>query len=92
MFTKASVDNILSLALLKKQGYKVDFAKGTDNDPTFGGTIVTPSGDTIHMVFDNNMYCLPLPETAEKDRAKKAKTAETEHPLLSRPLVLPSLL
>eukprot|EP00961_Rhodomonas_salina_P213722 2886377-Rhodomonas_salina.1 len=49
MFTQASADNILSHALLKQQGYQIDFAEGSDGDPTFGGTIITPDGEKINM-------------------------------------------
>eukprot|EP00961_Rhodomonas_salina_P001886 25985-Rhodomonas_salina.1 len=49
MFTQASADNILLHALLKQQGYQIDFAEGRDGDPTFGGTIITPDGEKINM-------------------------------------------
>eukprot|EP00961_Rhodomonas_salina_P055760 748848-Rhodomonas_salina.1 len=35
------------------------------------------------------MYRLPL---AEESQGKRAKTAEVEHPILSHPMVLPSLM
>eukprot|EP00961_Rhodomonas_salina_P250007 3379195-Rhodomonas_salina.1 len=65
MYTRASSDNILSHALLKQQGYQIDFAEGIKGGPTFGGTIVAPDGSTIRMVFDNNMYRLPLAEESQ---------------------------
>lgn len=92
MFTKSSTDNILSYALLKKQGYCITLTEGSDSDQTFGGTITTPDGESvIELVFEDSMYRLPL---LEERQQKKRKTAPTgvEHPLFSRPMVLPSLM
>ena len=40
-------DNILSLAVLLKAGYKVNFRVGTDLDITDGGDLYTPKGKRI---------------------------------------------
>eukprot|EP00961_Rhodomonas_salina_P213104 2878069-Rhodomonas_salina.1 len=44
------------------------------------------------MVFEDSMYRLPLPDRSEKEHSKKAKPSDVEHPLLSRPMMLPSLM
>eukprot|EP00961_Rhodomonas_salina_P150228 2022973-Rhodomonas_salina.1 len=91
MFTKATSDNILSYALLKLQGYHITLAEGLDDDPTFCWTITTPDGEsTITLVFDGNMYRLPLPEDRRTKRAK-TKPPGVEHPIFLRPMILPSL-
>jgi hypothetical protein len=43
--------NILSLAVLLKAGYKVEFRVGTDLDSTDGGDLYTPKGKRIALVF-----------------------------------------
>ena len=42
------------LVVLLKAGFKVDFATGSDNDPTFGGYLITPAGSRTTLVFENN--------------------------------------
>eukprot|EP00961_Rhodomonas_salina_P273146 3690765-Rhodomonas_salina.1 len=44
------------------------------------------------MVFEDSMYCLPLPDCLEKEHSKKAKPSDVEHPLLSQQMMLPSLM
>ena len=48
-------DTILYLVVLQKAGFKVDFATVCDNDPTFGGYLVTPAGSRATIVFENNL-------------------------------------
>ena len=49
-------DTILSLAVLLKTGFKVDFATDSDNDPTFGGYLITSAGSHATLVFENNLW------------------------------------
>jgi hypothetical protein len=49
-------DNILSLAVLLQSGFKVDFAIGTVDDPSFGGVLTTPTGDRTTLLFENNLF------------------------------------
>jgi hypothetical protein len=55
-----TTDNILSLAVLLKAGYKVKFRVGTDLDPTDGGDLYTPKGKRIALVFSGNLWRLPI--------------------------------
>ena len=55
-----TTDNILSLAVLLKAGYKVNFRVGTDIDPTDGGDLYTPKGKRIALVFAGNLWRLPM--------------------------------
>jgi hypothetical protein len=52
--------NILSLAVLLKAGYKVEFRVGTDLDSTDGGDLYTPKGKRIALVFSGNLWRLPM--------------------------------
>ena len=38
--------------------FKVDFAVGTEEDPSFGGTLRTPEGHTIYLMFRDNLFCM----------------------------------
>jgi hypothetical protein len=53
-------DNILSLAVLLKAGYKVNFRVGTDLDITDGGDLYTPRVKRIVLVFAGNLWRLPM--------------------------------
>ena len=53
-------DKILSLAVLLKAGFKVKFAAGTSDDPNFGGYLITPAGSRVALVFENNLWRVPL--------------------------------
>jgi hypothetical protein len=55
-----TTDNILSLAVLLKAGYKVEFPFGTDLDPTDGGDLYTPKGKRIALVFSGNLGWLQM--------------------------------
>jgi hypothetical protein len=44
-------DKIISLAVLLKAGFKVDFAVGTSDDPNFGGYLITPTDSRVVLVF-----------------------------------------
>eukprot|EP00961_Rhodomonas_salina_P002100 29238-Rhodomonas_salina.1 len=94
MASTASKDNILSHALLKKQGYQITLCEGRCGDPTYGGEIVTPCGDVITLVFEDNMYSLPLTASADAARGLKKQWQDpaVEHPVFAVPMILPSLL
>jgi hypothetical protein len=53
-------DKIISLAVLMKAGFKVEFAAGTSDDPNFGGYLITPTGSRVALVFENNLWRVPL--------------------------------
>jgi hypothetical protein len=58
-------DKIISLAILLKDdfkvdGFKVEFAAGTSDDLNFGGYLITPTGSRVALVFENNLWRVPL--------------------------------
>jgi len=53
-------DNIISLEILLKTDFKVDFAVGRDDDSCFVGSLYTPEGILIQMVFDDNLCHIPM--------------------------------
>ena len=55
-----TTDDILSLAVLLKARYKIEFRVGTDLDPTDGGDLYTPKGKRIALVFSGNIWRLPM--------------------------------
>jgi hypothetical protein len=55
-----TTDNILSLAVLLKAGYNVDFRVGTDLDPSDGVDLHTPKSKRIALDFSGNLWRLPL--------------------------------
>jgi hypothetical protein len=63
------LDSLISVGRLLEVGYKLDFRLSddafTDNVdmdifPRYGGTIVTPFSHTIHMIYDNYTWTLPV--------------------------------
>ncbi len=55
-----ATDNILSLAVLLKAGYKVNFRVGTDLDTSDGDDLYTPKGKRIALVFSGNLWMLTM--------------------------------
>ena len=53
-------ETLLSVAVLLKAGFEVEFVTGTNRDPTFGGYIMTPDGQKIRMIFGDNLWRLPM--------------------------------
>jgi hypothetical protein len=53
-------ETLLSVAVLLKAGFDVKFVTGTKRDPTFGGYLVTPDDQKIHMLFGDNLWRLPI--------------------------------
>ena len=56
LLVEKTKDNIISLAILLKAGFKVDFAVGSTDDSCFGGNLYTPEGILIKMVFHDNLW------------------------------------
>jgi hypothetical protein len=46
--------------VLLKAKFKVDFAVGTEENPSFGGTLRTPEGHTINLMFRDNLWHVPM--------------------------------
>ena len=59
LLVEKTKDNIISLAILLKAGFKVDFAVGSA-DSCFGGNLYTPEGILIKMVFHDNLCHIPM--------------------------------
>jgi hypothetical protein len=55
LLVEKTKDNILSLAVLLKTDFKVDFAFGTADDSSLGGVLYTPEGFHIQLVFYDNL-------------------------------------
>ncbi len=60
LLVEKTKDNILSLTVLLKAGFKVDFAVGTADDSCFAGTLYTPEGILIQLVFYDNLWNIPM--------------------------------
>jgi hypothetical protein len=53
-------DNVNSLVILLKAVFKVDFAVGRTDDSCFVGSLYTPEGILIQMVFHDNLCHIPI--------------------------------
>jgi hypothetical protein len=53
-------DKIISLSVLLKADFKVEFAVDTSDDPNFGGFLITPTDSLVALVFENNLWRVPL--------------------------------
>ncbi len=53
-------DKIISLSVLLKTDFEVEFAAGTSDDPNFGGYLITPAVSHVALVFENNLWRVPL--------------------------------
>ena len=60
LLVETTKDNILSLEVLLKAGFKVDFAVGSADDSCFGGVLCTSEGILIHLVFHDNLWHIPM--------------------------------
>ena len=60
LLVEKTKDNILSLEVLLKTGFKVDFAVGSVDDSSFDGTLYTPEGILIQLVFHDNLWHIPM--------------------------------
>ena len=65
LLVEATKDNIISLTVLYKAGFKVDFAVGRADDSCFGWILYTPEGIPIQLVFHDNLWaysCVATPK------------------------------
>ena len=53
-------ENMLSLVVPLKAGFKVNFATCKSDDPTFGGYLITPNASHTTLVFENNLWRVVL--------------------------------
>jgi hypothetical protein len=60
LLVEKTKDNIISLAVLLKADFKVDFAVGRADDSCFGGILYTPEGILIEMVFHDDLWHIPM--------------------------------
>eukprot|EP00961_Rhodomonas_salina_P275782 3725762-Rhodomonas_salina.1 len=91
MSVSASKDNILLHALLQKQGYDIKLSSGRPGDASYGSEIVTPDGDVITLIFEDNMYRLPFLEQQEMGRESKKsrQVSAVERLLFAAQMTLP---
>ena len=66
-------DCILSLTLMIKSGCTIDFKCGRKGDPQYRGKITLPDGRKITMIFEDNLWCLPLWTPAKARITAEAK-------------------
>ena len=83
LYCAEAKENLLSLAQILQAGNSVHFAAGRTDDPQYGGFIQTPDGHRITMIFENNLWRLPLwaPATS-KHRFKPKQKVPSTHPIL----------
>ena len=60
LIVEKTKDKIVSLAVLLKTGFKVDFAVWRPDDSCFGGILYTSEGILIKMVFHDNLWHVPM--------------------------------
>ena len=53
-------DKIISLDVLLKTDFNVEFPVGTSDDPNFGGYLITPVGSRVTLVYETNLWRVPL--------------------------------
>jgi hypothetical protein len=52
-------DKIISLTVLLKADFKVEFASGTSDELNFGGYLMIPAGSHTALVFEDNLWRVP---------------------------------
>lgn len=60
IIAKKATNSIMSLAVLMKAGYDVKFRAGSERDAADGGTLYTPDGKEIALIFKDNLWRLPM--------------------------------
>ena len=55
LLVETTKDNILSLVVLLKTGFKVDFDVGSDEDSCFDSVLYMSEGILIQLVFHDNL-------------------------------------
>jgi hypothetical protein len=53
-------NEIIFLTVLLKVGFKVEFEPDTNDDSNFGGYLITPTDFRVTLVFQNNLWKVPL--------------------------------
>ena len=76
-----AAEDLLSLALLLKAGYRIELAVGTEHDPTFGGYLTTPCGKRIKLLFVDNLWRLPV--WSQPKKAVKLSVEKKEETVIS---------
>jgi uncharacterized protein YjgD (DUF1641 family) len=89
IIAKKATNSILSLAVLLKARYDVQFRAGTESDPDDGGTLVTPDGKEIALSFKDNMWKLPMWSKPRRDNMQ-ARTGNRFASLPCHDLVPPT--
>ena len=67
-------DTILALAPIKKAGHKVKLLTGTAKNAQDGGYIQLTSGERINLVFENDLWRMPLFINLKKTCSQRATT------------------
>ena len=70
-------ETLLSVAVLMKAGFQINFVPGTQKDPTFGGYLVTPDGQKVRMSFEDNLWRLPMWSQPVRYQGEPTHTAST---------------
>ena len=81
-------DNILSLAVLLQSGFKVDFAIGTVDDPSFGGVLTTPTGARATLLFENNLWRIPMAFLPTMTASTSQAHISNEHNIQASPITI----
>jgi hypothetical protein len=84
-------DNILSLTVLLQSGFKVDFAIDTVDDPNFGGVLTTPTGARATLLFENNLWRIPMAFLATMTASTSQAHISDEHNIQASPITIPEI-
>ena len=60
LFSKGAPDSVLSLAQLKKLGFREQLEVGNPSNPRYGGTLTTPCNRVMVLDFHEDMWRIPL--------------------------------
>ena len=78
IYSAEATDNLISLMYLLKSGFMVDFQAGSQTYPSYGSMIVTPTGEVINLIFENDLWHIPRCTT---QRSKVLQTKAHPTPL-----------
>jgi hypothetical protein len=84
-------DNILSLAVLLQSGFKVDFAIGTVDDPRVGGVLTTPTGSRATLLFENNLWRVPMAFLPTMTASTSQAHISDEQNIQASPITIPEI-
>ncbi len=82
-------DNILSIDV--QSGFKVDFAIGTVDDPSFGGDLTTSTGDRVTLFFENNLWRIPMDFLPTMTASTSQAHISDEHNIQVSPITIPEI-